>query len=217
MKQKMDLLNKKLKDRRSGKIIFLSHCLLNENVRYMGGAFTEGIVPSIVDDIKHQGYGIVQMPCPEQCAWGGVSKKLMWLSFGIRGTPLYWLRFILLPLFQFYTRMRYRSIARHVSLQIKDYIRSGFTIIGIVGIDGSPSCGVTVRLDMEKCFRLFSSLSLDTLESDAMNEQLYGGCLGAGRGIFIYEIARALGKRKIHIPLFAHDLVNEARLKTTAP
>lgn len=42
-------------DQRGGRVVLLSHCLLNENVRY----------PCVV-----------QLPCPEQRAWGGARRRL---------------------------------------------------------------------------------------------------------------------------------------------
>ncbi|NPD88739.1 MAG: hypothetical protein HGN29_08435 [Asgard group archaeon] len=61
----------RLHDERSKKIILLSHCILNENSRYMGGAFREGSIDEIVDLLQSKGIGIIQMDCPEIFAWGG--------------------------------------------------------------------------------------------------------------------------------------------------
>jgi predicted secreted protein len=61
-------------DERSRKVIFLSHCLLNENTRYAGGATRRGIVEEVIRPCLVEGLGVVQMPCPEQIAWGGVLK-----------------------------------------------------------------------------------------------------------------------------------------------
>lgn len=216
MNPAMMFLKERLRDERSNKVVFLSHCILNENLRYLGGAFTKGMIPEIVHEIERQGYGIVQMPCPEQHAWGGVRKNLLWLPFGIKGTLLYSLRFILLPLFQLYTRMTYRNMARMISLQIKDYIDSGFTVIGITGIDGSPSCGINKYLDLKKSFYLLSSLTKETLDRNEMNKRFYGECLFNGKGLFINELERALRKKNISVPFLAHDLVREAQLKKPA-
>jgi len=58
-------------------VVLLSHCLLNENVRYLGGAGRPGGVQEVVDDYLAGGAGIYQLPCPEQRAWGGVLKRRM--------------------------------------------------------------------------------------------------------------------------------------------
>ena len=70
-------MQRSLKDSRSGKVIFLSHCILNENTRYLGGACRGGVIREIVEQCLDKDIGIVQMPCPEQIAWGGVTKRLM--------------------------------------------------------------------------------------------------------------------------------------------
>jgi predicted secreted protein len=49
--------------------VFVSHCLLNENTRYLGGAFRPGAVGEVVDTYLRAGTGICQLPCPEQLAW----------------------------------------------------------------------------------------------------------------------------------------------------
>lgn len=53
---------------------FASHCLLNQNERYLGGAGRLSVIEEAVAFVRRQGAGVVQMPCPEQCVWGGVGK-----------------------------------------------------------------------------------------------------------------------------------------------
>jgi predicted secreted protein len=84
---------------------------------------------------------MVQMPCPEQLAWGGVTKRFLMAACGTKETLQYRFRRILLPLAVAYTRFVYRRIARQKANQIDDYLSSGYSVIGIVGVDGSPSCG----------------------------------------------------------------------------
>jgi hypothetical protein len=72
---RMRQLRSRLRDDRSGRVAFVAHCLLNENVRYLGGACRPGDVSEVVDGLQRQGVGICQMPCPEQDAWGGVLKR----------------------------------------------------------------------------------------------------------------------------------------------
>lgn len=60
----------------------VSHCLLNQNVRYLGGAACPGVVPATVDAFIRNGTGLYQMPCPEQAAWGGVLKRYVLRFYG---------------------------------------------------------------------------------------------------------------------------------------
>src|SRR5664279_5511868 len=53
-------------DARSGEVVFVSHCLLNQNTRYLGGAALPGVVAAAIAPYLQDGTGIVQMPCPEQ-------------------------------------------------------------------------------------------------------------------------------------------------------
>ena len=62
------LLLDQLHDERSRRVVLVSHCLLNENTRYAGGATRPGAVVEIVDELMAAGYGIHQLPCPERVA-----------------------------------------------------------------------------------------------------------------------------------------------------
>src|SRR5574340_1543712 len=114
------LLLERLKDERSKRVIFVSHCLLNENTRYLGGAFRRGCIVELVDGFQQEGLGIYQMRCPEQRAWGGVLKRRLLPFYGSKGTILYLLRDVLLPFFLWYTQWIYRRMAKEVVRDIED-------------------------------------------------------------------------------------------------
>src|SRR5215510_5576289 len=78
---RLRMLRSQLRDERSHRVVFLSHCLLNENTRYLGGAFRPGVVPEVVGPYLRDGIGICQMPCPEQLAWGGVLKRRLLILY----------------------------------------------------------------------------------------------------------------------------------------
>lgn len=69
------LLLDQLRDERSRRVVLVSHCLLNENTRYAGGASRPGAVAEAIDGLIDAGYGIHQLPCPERLAWGGALKR----------------------------------------------------------------------------------------------------------------------------------------------
>jgi hypothetical protein len=108
MKQELEALIEKLKDNRSKKVIFVSHCILNENTRYLGGAFRKSAVKEILEVFQNQDIGIIQLPCPEQKAWGGVLKKYLWLGVGCKNTMLYQFRKLIFPNFFSNTRRKNR-------------------------------------------------------------------------------------------------------------
>jgi predicted secreted protein len=201
------LLNR-LADGRSKQVIFLSHCLLNENTRYLGGACRAACVREFVEDCTERDLGIVQMPCPEQQAWGGVLKRTMLRAYGMRGKMLDRLRPLLYPVFVLYTKLVYRRLAWHVARQIHDYCRSGFTVVGVVGIDGSPSCGVALTLDMRRAFNALAAIDVQTITVDQMNAIVRTSVVG-GRGIYTTALQRALARRGISISYSAHNLLDE--------
>ncbi len=202
-------LVQRLRDSRSKKVVFLSHCLLNENTRYLGGACRSGCIREIVEQCLDHDLGIVQMPCPEQRAWGGVLKRFLLMGYGLKWQyPLaYRLRGLLVPAGLLFTRLVYRRLAREVAGQIEDYITSGFSVVGIVGIDGSPSCAVKRTPDFRKLDMLFST-PVETVTADSQNASLQENLL-AGRGIFVDELQKEVRRKGIEIPFQAHDLMAE--------
>jgi predicted secreted protein len=181
MSRKTETIAEKLKDERSRKVAFIAHCILNENTIYLGRAFREGCVDEVVDQLQSEGIGIVQMRCPEQRAWGGVLKKALWLGLDTRHT-LYWFHWLYMPLFLLYTKLVYRSLAREVAREIKDYMDVGFEVVGIVGIRGSPSCGVYTTMDLANAAERMAGMSIEELDRATFNERCVrdAGQRGAG-------------------------------------
>ena len=205
------VLSERLDDARGKQVAFVSHCLLNENVRYLGGAFRPGGVAEVIDELVSRGVGICQMPCPEQRAWGGVLKRRMLRAYGARGTALYRFRGPLLRLFILYTRLEYRRLARRVVNQIADYERSGFTVIGIVGVGASPSCGVHTTLDIRRSFEVMAATPINSVDRKAFNRDAVVACRVAGSGLYIKSLKRQLRRRGLTPSLLEHDLVAEMR------
>lgn len=209
MDKKLDILKEKLKDERSKKIIFVSHCILNENIRYLGGAFRKGCIDEIIDEIQNHGIGIIQMKCPEQKAWGGVLKKHIWLPLGAKNKFLYKIIKIFLPFFIWNTERVYKSIAKDVVAELTDYITSGYEVVGIIGIAGSPSCGVNTTLDIKKFMDFLANTDIDELDRNTMNTIGLKGSLVQGEGLFIKILKKELDNKNIKLNFFEHDLISE--------
>lgn len=212
--KKAQILQQRLKDNRSKKVVFVSHCILNENVRYLGGACRKGCVKEVVEWCMESDLGIVQMPCPEQNAWGGVTKRWLLMVYGAKGTFLYKMRGLFLPLFLQYTKLIYRQLAKTVVDQINDYLVSGYSIIGVIGIDVSPSCGVNTTLDFERSFELGASIDVESVTVEQMNN-LFLQSLTDGRGLFTIALQKELNKRHIDLSYVAHDLIAEINGKNS--
>ncbi len=203
----VELWTRQLQDQRSRRVVFLSHCLLNENTRYLGGACRCGAIREYVDACLDRGLGIVQMPCPEEHAWGGVLKRRLLWFMGCEGRLRYRLRNVLLPLLLWYTRRVYRRMSRQVANQIADYQSSGCTVVGIVGVDGSPSCGVRQTLDLRRSLEWVGRLPA-TADAQSMNAIVRASVV-EGSGIFLSLLRQEVERRKLGTPFLGHDLIAE--------
>jgi predicted secreted protein len=197
-------------DARSGRVVFVSHCLLNENVRFPGGASCPGAIPELVAGYIADGVGICQMPCPEQRAWGGVRKRHLLRLYGC--APLRWrpLRRVALAVAAAWTTVRYRLLARRVADDIADYIDSGLEVVEVVGVGGSPSCGVATTLDLDGAV---AALARGRRGPDrrSANRDIVAANAIAGRGLFVACLERALRARGVAVTHREHDLIAELR------
>lgn len=196
----------RLVDARGRRVVFLAHCLLNQNTRYLGGALSAGAVPEVLQACLAHGVGIVQLPCPEQRAWGGVLKRRLLHWYGAQGRRWYGLRGLLLPLGLGYTWIVYRRLARDTAAQIEDCQRAGIQVLGLVGVDGSPSCGVRTTLDVRKVANGLAHLDWQTANTPGMNRLITQAAV-AGPGLYIQLLRAELARRGLHIAMTAQDLI----------
>jgi len=209
-------LVERLRDARGRRVVFLSHCLLNENTRYLGGACVPGCRPEVLQRCLEGQLGIVQMPCPEQRAWGGVLKRSLLAGYGLkqRWPLLYLIRRPLLALFRWRTRRAYSRLARQVAAEVADYLDSGTQVSAIVGVDGSPTCGVHVRIDLDAAFERVARLPVERLTCPVLNAELRA-CAVGGDGLFVEALRGELRRKGVDVPFGAHDLL--AELAEAAP
>lgn len=111
--------------KRNKRIVIVAHCILNVNSKVIGLAQYSGAVKNLVTNYINEGIGIIQLPCPELTylgleRWGMTKNQYDNPSYRKHCTDL------VIPYVE----------------QIIQYKKSGYVIEGIVGIDGSPSCGV---------------------------------------------------------------------------
>ena len=197
-------LQRSIVDVRSGEVVFVSHCLLNQNTRYLGGAVCPGVVAGAIAPYLADGTGIVQMPCPEQRVWGGVLKtRMLWLIGHprvARAAPMLW------PVVLRYVRRRYAYHARAVVRDIADYHASGLSVRGVVGIAGSPSCGVHTTLDLPRAAGAVACRRREPATATWMNTAVVEPALRPGRGLFVEELASAMARRSVEAPLLKEAL-----------
>ena len=194
MATRSECLQARLTDRRSKRIVFVSHCLLNENTRYLGGATVAGAIPSVVQRIVDGQDGIVQMQCPEQVAWGGVAKRLFLATYGRSGPVPFPILKAVLPLFVAYTRIRYWLLAKQQVRSIKDYQRHGYAVREVVAVDGSPSCGLAQTIDIAKAFKIYATTPIEQLTVESANAAVIASAK-PGTGLFISSLRKQLRRR----------------------
>jgi predicted secreted protein len=213
---KSEVLRRVLRDERSGRVVFVSHCLLNQNVRYFGGATCPGAVNEVVAALQRDRVGIVQMPCPEQHAWGGVDKRYTMPVYGADRTYLRRLRRPATWVFLLYTRMAYRRLAGRVGREIGDYLRSGHTVRAVIGVGGSPSCGVRTSLDLRAALDVIADADPTTLSSSVFNRDVIAAHARTGEGMFTAALRRHLHRRGIDVVFDEHESIAEITGRTAS-
>jgi hypothetical protein len=136
-----------------------------------------------------------------------VLKRSLVPAYAAKGTLRYRLRRPLLWLFSGCTSLRYRLLARRVAGDIGDYRNSGFVVAGIVGVAGSPSCGVRRTLELSGAVEAMAACPLATLGRQGFNREVIAANVVAGQGLFVHQLRQALDRRGIQVPFQEHELL----------
>lgn len=125
-------------DPRSKRLVLIAHCLLNQNSISDGTADFQSQFDGVIELLMENHIGMIQLPCPELLCLG--------LDRGDRNGAMR-------PLLEENTRIRYlmeekghlsllRDKAEEIARQVQEYQKHGFKILGFIGVNRSPSCGV---------------------------------------------------------------------------
>lgn len=133
---------------RSKKILLMSHCILNQNTVIKEEARAQGAIPSAVEWAMNEGYGFLQLPCPE-FTFLGLDRPSM--TYEQYNTSNY--------------RKHCRNILKPVLSQAEDYVKNGYEIAGLLGIQSSPSCDPIRGIFMEELTAMLNEkgIPLETL------------------------------------------------------
>jgi predicted secreted protein len=173
-------------DARSKTLLFVAHCVLNQNSISDGTASYPGSMKEIMEIVcaSHE-IGVVQLPCPELLCLGldrgnpdGGSCPVVEENTRIRRV-----------MSQRPAMNRLRQLVRETSFQISEYRKHGFEVRGIIGINRSPSCGV---------------------ESTSKNNREV-----AGEGVFIAELRKELEKLHVDVKIVGINSYEPARAAQT--
>jgi predicted secreted protein len=147
------------KDCRGMKVVFVPHCALNQNARLANCAERPAGVPELVSGLMERGIGIVQMPCTELMVLG-LAREDVQIRQSLDSPD---------------ARAALRRMARDLVRQIREYQSCGVKVLGILGKDGSPACGVE-RTHFDDDF-------------------------GPGMGVFVEELDAELKEQGIELPI----------------
>jgi len=157
-------------DSRSGRVVFVCQCLLNANAKVCGLAKYPGILPGLVESLAEQECGLIQLPCPELIHLG---PKRWWQSCSQYDTPAY------------------RGLCSQLALDASDlagqYLSAGYSIAGVLGVEGSPSCGVEEVYDSPAWGGRPESVDLS-------------GCRVKGTGLFVETLKEVFADKSQNIP-----------------
>lgn len=169
------------------KIIIICHCLINSNSKvYNFGIVKEDFEQRKKDLINlfiNNNIGIIQLPCPELTCygcnrWGHVKEQF--------DTPHF--------------RKTCKTLLENYVDQIEDYIKNDFSILGVIGINGSPSCGV----DKTCSGKWYGELS----SNENLSNMLSSLTVVDEAGVFIEELISIFKTKNIKIPILGLDSMN---------
>ncbi len=138
------------------RVVFVPHCILNPGIKNNSKPTKE-----LVDIFTESGIGIIQLPCPEIEYNGKLIKKIR-------------------------DREKYREHCRKISIKIlkdvKKYLDANYKVLGILGVEFSPTCGV------------------HRIRNGKRNVP--------GKGVLIEEIEAEMEKSNFQVPLITANLQN---------
>lgn len=143
-------------DHRGRKVVLVPHCALNQNARVAGAAERPAGVVELIVGLLERGIGVIQMPCPELQAFGLDRGRVPIRARLQEGSG----------------REVCRRLARELVEQVQEYRACGVEVLGLLGKNGSPSCGV---------------------------EEIWDGGVVPGTGAFLEALAAELEARGIRM------------------
>ncbi|MGL4403342.1 MAG: CD3072 family TudS-related putative desulfidase [Fusobacteriaceae bacterium] len=134
--------------KRGKEIILVAHCILNQNSVVLPYGKEMKEFRGFISRCMEENIGIIQLPCPETEVyglkrWGHVKEQFQHSGF---------------------INPAEKKLREIVDL-IQDYRRNGYEILGIYGIKGSPSCGVSLTCSGDWCGEAWNYKDLEDISS----------------------------------------------------
>jgi len=194
-------------DQRLKKMVFLKHCLLNEDARGPGGAFRRGPSAELIEAFLAKDINIVQLPCCECLGWGGAARKEFdkFLPIITHAVRYGWFPFFI-PIakasLSSYNRLCKKEAVKVVD-RMEDYLREGFIICGVIGMNDSPTCGVTKKVNMieymkQMAMAIHAGNAVDPVKMNL--DQLMDG-----KSFFMGNLIEEIRKRSLDIKVIGFE------------
>lgn len=152
-------------DKRSKKAVFVAHCILNQNAKLDKCAHYPGPIREAAQLLLDSGVGIIQLPCPE-LLYLGLDRETEETA---HPTVMEEDTRIARRMHTEKAQAICQRIVDDMLFQIEEYQNNGFEIIGLVGINGSPTCGVDTTWAEDKELQGYGVLI--SLLSDALSHK----------------------------------------------
>jgi predicted secreted protein len=209
-------------DNRGNKIIYLSPCLLNQNLRFPGIAVESGVITELVESLIKNGVGIETIPCLERIGWGGVKRKTFYKYFPIVTKNISSIKFPLIKLFLKIWIRKYKKVckkeAKKIIIQLHDYLNSGYSILGMITTNDSPTCGITKTMNLLELSSKYKELGIKNgfFENPSLDnmKKLIPNLCENGSGYFTSELKEQIDKNNLDIKIIGYDIWNNPSEET---
>ncbi|MFQ5892379.1 MAG: CD3072 family TudS-related putative desulfidase [Candidatus Methanofastidiosia archaeon] len=112
--------------KRSGRIVVVSHCILNVHSLEDNLSEYQGVEEDVLKLLISKGVGIFQIPCPEMDLQGIFRKALPKDAYE---NPK--------------IRAHYKKMAKNIVRHLVWFKKRGYDIVAVLGAEGSPTCGIS--------------------------------------------------------------------------
>lgn len=170
-------------------VVLLSHCILNPHSKILGDKEMEEDIVDLYRFLVEHDVGIIQMPCSEftyygRNRWGQVREQY--------DHPYY--------------RESIRNGMREYVMNLKEYADKGIPILGVIGIDGSPTCGVNFSCSAKAWGgEIGSRENLDEIKAELSYVKL--------PGIYMEELQDIFEREGLEIDFFGYRRGTKEGLK----
>lgn len=166
---------------RGKRICVVANCLLNVNAKVPFYGFYPGANRAVLDPLLDDGVGLLQLPCPETSylglrRWGVTREQLDTQSY----------------------REHCERILRAPLLEMLAYRDAGYELLRVLGVNGSPSCGV--ERTCEGYLGGEIPRDLESLERQAGRVSLV-----PGKGVFMSVLSDLLSRHGLTVELVGVD------------